>query len=594
MAIAPTPPTAPPPPTRNALWGLLAWAVAACVLALYLSTAAPNPWWGDGCELATAAKVLGIAHPTGYPLYTILAHMAIRLLGWMEPGGATTAFNAILLAAACGLMASLLVRARPSRSAGAFLGAAGLAAMAAVARTVWEHATLTEVYPLTYFFCLAVLSVAWNAPGRPPGPRRAAALGALMGLASLNHYSILSYYPLTGLIVLEWTRRRGWRVRLGYIATTIGCWLAMLGGYAYLPLRARLNPPLNWGDPRTLEQLRWVLTGGQFRTVNAIPGLWQGGPLSGTLRWIGFWGEQWQQGPQWLGLALGLVIVAPAIAGLVVLARRRPGLGGGLLMVLVATLCFSIFYHIRDIEAYIMPALPAVAIGWMEAVRFAIGRRGRGLPRWLAAAPLALAALVAAGQYRAIDKSWDTAPTDYAKAVLDALPPGAVVMALGDNSIFSLWYAQTGLGQRPDVTVIGTNFLNERWYRRYFEAAGRPGVPLRIADRGNTIPSKFVFELGLLRDVIIPCFQAGKRVFVLYSNPADFDVLAQFFSPTLVTNKLPPGNDYRRKIKPEAALPEPVMWELHPNPALAALPPEKIARQLAEFYAKSGQAVQRP
>lgn len=594
MAMAPEPVQDPKLTRENAATRFLAWVLAACALALYASTAAPNPWWGDGCELATSAKVFGIAHPTGYPLYIFVAHTAIRLMGWMEPGRATTMLNAILLAAACGMTALLLMRALASRSAAAFLSAAGLAAMIAVARTVWDHATITEVYPLTYFMCVAVLMAAWTEPNAQPGLGRAAALGALMGLASLNHYSILAYYPLTGLIVLEWTWRRSRRTKLIYCATTIGCWLAMLSGYLYLPLRARANPPLNWGDPRTLDRLRWVLSGGQFRQVNNIPGIWQGGPGTGTLRWIGFWGKQWHGiDSEWLAAALGLVIIAPAIAGLILLTRRRPGLGGGLLMVLVATFCFSIFYHIKDIEAYFMPALPAIAIGWMHAGRCVLERRERRMPRWLAAAPLALAAIVAAGQYRQFDKSWDTMPKAYASTVLETVPKDAVVLALGDNAIFSLWYAQIALGERPDVTLIGTNFLNEGWYRRYFEAAGRPKVPIRFVDRGNKIPSKFVFELDLMRNVIIPCLEANKRVFVLYSNPEDFDSLAQYFSPSFAA-ELPPGKKYREAIHPTAALPDSIMWELHLNPVLAKMTPEQIETEFANYYAKKLQPAQRP
>lgn len=582
-------------PQNKMLWRGLAWVLAAAVLALYVSTAAPNPWWGDGGELATAAKVLGIPHPTGYPLYMLTAHGAIKLMGWMEPGRATTLLNAFLLAAASAMTALLLMRALPTRTGAGFMSAAGLAAMIAVARTVWDHATITEVYPLTYFMCIAVLLVAWTKDGAQPGPWRAAALGVLMGLASLNHYSILALYPLTGLVVLEWTWGRSGRIQLGCIAATIGCWALMLSGYLYLPLRARVNPPINWGNPETMQNVLWVLRGGQFGTVNQLPGIWEGGVGSGTLRWLAFWGGQWHAGgSKWLAAALGIVILAPAIGGLIFLLRRRPGLGGGLLFSLIATLCFSIFYHIRDIEGYIMPALPAVAIGWMEAGRAMIERRAWRIPKWCAAAPLALAAVVAAGQYRSVDKSWDTAPTDYATAVLESVPQNAIVLTLGDNTIFSLWYGQIALGNRPDVTLVGTNFLNERWYQKYFEAAGRPKVPVKVADRGKMLPSQFQFELDLLRNVIIPCLKANQRVFVLYSNKGDFSVLAQFFSPSLVTDSLPPGSEYRKAIRPATALPEPFMWELHPNRALEAMTPEQVETELANFYSRNMRPVQRP
>jgi hypothetical protein len=42
---------------------------------VYLFTMMPDLGFTDSGELAAAAHVLGIAHPTGYPLYTIIAHV---------------------------------------------------------------------------------------------------------------------------------------------------------------------------------------------------------------------------------------------------------------------------------------------------------------------------------------------------------------------------------------------------------------------------------------------------------------------------------------------------------------------------------------
>ena len=54
---------------------LLCGAVFATSLCVYLLTLAPTVALGDSPELAIAAHRLGIAHPTGYPLYTLLGHL---------------------------------------------------------------------------------------------------------------------------------------------------------------------------------------------------------------------------------------------------------------------------------------------------------------------------------------------------------------------------------------------------------------------------------------------------------------------------------------------------------------------------------------
>ncbi|HSJ76158.1 MAG TPA: DUF2723 domain-containing protein, partial [Gemmatimonadales bacterium] len=53
------------------LWAGL---TAIIVLAIYLATLAPTTAFWDTSEYIAAAKVLGIPHPPGNPLFVILAH----------------------------------------------------------------------------------------------------------------------------------------------------------------------------------------------------------------------------------------------------------------------------------------------------------------------------------------------------------------------------------------------------------------------------------------------------------------------------------------------------------------------------------------
>ena len=61
------------PPAR---WLLLAF--AALLALFYLTRPAPIQW-GDGLELAAVSSHLGVAHPTGYPLFTLLGWIAEKL-----------------------------------------------------------------------------------------------------------------------------------------------------------------------------------------------------------------------------------------------------------------------------------------------------------------------------------------------------------------------------------------------------------------------------------------------------------------------------------------------------------------------------------
>src|SRR5512132_131961 len=54
------------------LWALATFAV---VLVIYLFTLAPTTAFWDTSEYIAAAKVLGIPHPPGNPLFVLLAHV---------------------------------------------------------------------------------------------------------------------------------------------------------------------------------------------------------------------------------------------------------------------------------------------------------------------------------------------------------------------------------------------------------------------------------------------------------------------------------------------------------------------------------------
>ena len=73
----------------------------AVTLALYLRAMAPDMLPGDPGEFQFAAWRLGLAHPTGYPLYMLLGSAwqhVLAILG-VSPAAATTAAHAGMLGA---------------------------------------------------------------------------------------------------------------------------------------------------------------------------------------------------------------------------------------------------------------------------------------------------------------------------------------------------------------------------------------------------------------------------------------------------------------------------------------------------------------
>src|SRR5579875_3778707 len=92
---------------RNASGVLTLLMVAIVALAAYGLTRAPSVVWtsgvSDSAELSAAAYVLGIPHPTGYPLYMLLGWPISHLTVLGEPAQALTWLSVLCGAAAATL-----------------------------------------------------------------------------------------------------------------------------------------------------------------------------------------------------------------------------------------------------------------------------------------------------------------------------------------------------------------------------------------------------------------------------------------------------------------------------------------------------------
>jgi hypothetical protein len=104
------------------------------------------------------------------------------------------------------------------------------------------------------------------------------------------------------------------------------------------------------------------------------------------------------------------------------------------------------------------------------AERVRVGRETIELPRrrsWLFATPvLALALIPLIGNWRAASRAGHTDTRDFAHDLLNSVEPYGVLVTVGDNDTFPLWYAQEVEGIRKDVVVANTSLLNTDWYTR--------------------------------------------------------------------------------------------------------------------------------
>jgi hypothetical protein len=186
--------------------------ILASNLTVYLLTLAPTVGFIDSGELAVVCKSLGIAHPTGYPLYILLG----RLFCLLPLNGTIFRLNLMSLVFTCFantilFFTLLTLGQRFSKKKDGFsnirIWSAFLAClMFSFTPTLWSQATSNEVYSLNVLFysLILLLVLLWrNCPKISKAERILCLLVFAYGLSFGNHMSTILLLPALFFILVS-------------------------------------------------------------------------------------------------------------------------------------------------------------------------------------------------------------------------------------------------------------------------------------------------------------------------------------------------------------------------------------------------------
>jgi tetratricopeptide (TPR) repeat protein len=467
----------------------LAFTVFLVSLVVYVKTAARFMYWGDSCELVAVAHTLGIAHPPGYPLYTLLGALVVRIplgtpffmMSLMSAvfGAAAAAAAALVIwfaGAALETNGSWLDRgaAPPGAVPGRPVARAGAALLGGFAvafcPTVWSQATVPEVYSLSLFLLMTAMLLAVarlhtrrrsavteereagcepeterrGSPGRPRAERPVVVLGLILGLSLAHHLTAVLVVPSVAVLLFAGGRRPQWRALVG--GALLGALALTL--YAYLPVRYARGPDVVWAPVGSWPQLVRHVTGAQYasRLFSMSP--------AGTLY-------------KMRALVLGLggevpwSIPALAVVGGVALWVRSRVVAVSLFMWGALVVAHALAYGIPDVASYYIPAYAMLGvlggIGLFAAVA-ALPRVRAGFAMTVGVAVV----LVALGTaFVQVYENWgerDLSGRDggrvYVNRMLEGVAAGGLVLTVADNIHFPLLYARHVENRRGDMEVL--------------------------------------------------------------------------------------------------------------------------------------------
>ena len=456
---------------RTPVVGIL---LALVAFALYALTLAPSVMPGDYAEFQFCAAILGVPHPTGYPLYILLG----KLFTMLPVGDVAYRVNlssAVYMAGAVGVGYGVATRFLRLLGMGRvwWAGVVGLG-LFAVSPTPWSMALVARSYALNALLVASVIFalVKWRTT-RKAGWFYAGCL--LIGLSVVHHGTTYLLLPAYGLYLLfvEW-ENRGRTIHEQELRTTsyelqeraahhppstarrlvLGgvCLLVGLSPLLFLVYRFVWGGPYYWGNPSTWKDFFSLLTGGPFH--NQVFGF--GTDIA----------TQWARVLFGIGELSGQYTPAAIVVGLVgiaVLLRYRRAEAGLLLAMMAGNFLFAMNYslvgYLYFIPTYLIWAVfVSVGVGWTVHVLWA-RLEGKVAPAWgwatLGAGGVVLALMVGwavALRYPNIDQSGQTDKRDIAMALLSSAPLGAsLYLDWEDLSVIRFYRLVYGL--RTDLTL---------------------------------------------------------------------------------------------------------------------------------------------
>jgi hypothetical protein len=460
------------------------------ILGMYLLTLAPTLVQIDSGELATSQLTLGICHPTGYPLFTMVGYLFGKL-----PLGLSPIYKVNLLAALwCTGAVMLFVqtsimifeflpvfvkkpvdtsskKAKKKKAPAPvkieaedetkhplvpYFSAIAGGLILGLSKTFWDQSTSVEVYSME---CFMFMSIIWSTLYAYFHSLNDADNGFkywfLMSLALVGGFTthMTTLFTLPAIAYLFFTVygfKLGSFKKIGLLMLAFFPLLALI--YMYLPIRAAQNPIMNWGNPVDWERMYRLMSGNQYSN-------WMFSSFDAAKKQFIYFINNL---PSEFNVSAVFIVI-----GLFYFYIRAKKVAIFFTILALFTLAYAINYDINDIDSYFLLTYIALAFFGVFGIKL-IFKLLHDKKYEYGLAFIAILIFLGIQIYFTIDKvdqHDDYIFEDYTKAALMNADKDAVIFSYQwDNFVSPAYYLQHIENVRPDVTVIDKELLRRSWY----------------------------------------------------------------------------------------------------------------------------------
>ncbi len=403
------------------------------IFAVYVYSLCPTVYLIDSGELAGVSYTLGIAHPTGYPLYTIISYFFARIPG--EPIKNLN-FLSTLFSFFSAIFLYITIKKITKDNVVSIIATA----LFAFSPIIWRISITNEVYPLTGLFCVLLLFLLYKLNDT----RIFYALMFFIGLAFTNHIIIFSLAIPLFLYVIKI-----YRPSLKIIITGLFFTIIAISLYLYLMVRTLAGVEIAWGNTFNLQRLFWHITGKQYQ-------VWM---FSLSLKEIL---NNAKQGIIFQSANLLYFFIAFVFVGFYYLFRNDRKKFWLFLTIFFLNFLYTINYAIPDIESYHIPGF----ITLLFSSAYGLYAFKKYL-KWFIAIPLIL--IFALVNYPSCTLKDNTFALDYCLAHISQLPKKSLLICSYWDIYSPTIYLRKVKNIYKDFVIIDKELLRRTWYIKYLK-----------------------------------------------------------------------------------------------------------------------------
>lgn len=418
--------------------------------AVYFHNLTRDVYSGDIGDLVTAAYVFGVAHPPGYPLFSLIgfifSHLLINL-PVVSKVGLISVFSSL-----AGLIIYYKFCQKVSKSLFISLLSTSILAFSYL---FWLTAEIPEGLGLNNFFVIVILFLSIRFYERKKA-KDLYLLALFIGLSLTHQLFIITLFPAIFILIIKQYKFIFSNKKRFLLAGL--CFLAGLSVYLYVPIAASRNPVINWDNAVNLKNfLRLVLRydyGGITHTSGNTP-------LEIRMIFVKYY-------LQTIVLVFSYQILLVVFLGIIKIFKINKRLASTFVIAFLFTgpLCFFVtagpifsaatlgagerYYSVSIIVLMFTTPYGFVLIRDFLSKKFSRPVYSYIIISYFLIVPI----LLIKYNFPKTDLSKTHIGNNLAENILLSLPKNAVLFISGDNPTFTIWYVHYVLGVRPDIDII--------------------------------------------------------------------------------------------------------------------------------------------